>query len=113
MSETGPRLILVCLGNPGPRYAANRHNAGHLFADRLAERHGFGPFARLDGVEADAAAGDLTGMPALIVKTGVFMNESGEVLAALVERFGEDDVLYAVAHDDLDLALGKAKEIFG
>ena len=109
MSDTQPRLILICLGNPGPPYAGNRHNAGHMFADYVAERHGFGAFADVDGVEATAAAGELGGLAALVVKTGVFMNESGQVLAGLIERHGADDVLYAVAHDDLDLNLGTAK----
>ncbi len=104
-----PRLILICLGNPGAEYAATRHNAGWLFGDCLRQRHEFAPFEPLEGVEATAARGELAGLPALIAKPGVAMNDAGRVAATLVERFGAEGRLYALAHDDLDVPLGSAK----
>ncbi|PPR19968.1 MAG: Peptidyl-tRNA hydrolase, partial [Alphaproteobacteria bacterium MarineAlpha10_Bin3] len=34
-------LLLVGLGNPGPKYERNRHNIGYMAADEISRRHGF------------------------------------------------------------------------
>ncbi len=104
-----PRLILICLGNPGPEYAGTRHNAGFLFADWLRERQGFGDYRQLDGAEARVSEGNIVGLPAMLVKPMTSMNESGRVMDALAERYDPDEHLYAIAHDDLDVAVGSVK----
>ncbi|MFO8007772.1 MAG: aminoacyl-tRNA hydrolase [Candidatus Brocadiia bacterium] len=109
MSVTEPHLILVCLGNPGGRYAGTRHNAGWLFADYLAAERDFGKFADMDGVPARAAEGALAGLSALLVKPELAMNDCGRVIPPLTERFPFDEHLYAIAHDDLDLPIGSVK----
>ncbi len=80
MSVTEPHLVLICLGNPGPRYAGTRHNAGWLFADYLASQNGFAELASMDDVPARAAQGSLAGLPALLVKPEVAMNDCGRVI---------------------------------
>ena len=47
-------LLLVGLGNPGSRYAGNRHNVGFMVVDAIAKRHGIGPWRRrFQGVSAE------------------------------------------------------------
>ena len=100
-------LLLVGLGNPGPEYADNRHNAGRMAVDAIARRHHFGPFRkRFSGL---AAEGTLGGEKTIALKPETFMNDSGKALAATVRfyKLGPKDVL--VVHDDIDLAPGKMR----
>jgi PTH1 family peptidyl-tRNA hydrolase len=95
------RHLVVGLGNPGPRYAGNRHNAGFLVLDLLAERMG-ARFSALRSI-ADVAEGRLNNQPAVLAKPRSFMNESGGAVAA-VSRFYKIDVAdIIVVHDELDL----------
>jgi PTH1 family peptidyl-tRNA hydrolase len=104
-----PQVILICLGNPGERFAGTRHNAGMLFGEWLSERHGLPKPTAVEGTPALEVGATLNGMAVLLVWPLVSMNDSGAVLTALLERYGDEDVMWAVAYDDLDLALGKAK----
>ena len=72
---------VVGLGNPGPEYAATRHNAGYWLADALVAHWGLPPFRR--GERARVTAGDLTGVPVQVLKPTTYMNASGAALASL------------------------------
>lgn len=72
---------VVGLGNPGPEYAATRHNAGFWLADALVERWGLPPFRR--GERARVSEGQVDGIPVRVLKPSTFMNRSGAALAAL------------------------------
>lgn len=72
---------VVGLGNPGPEYAATRHNAGFLLADRVAEHWQLPPFRRAE--RARATEGTVAGTPVRILKPNTFMNRSGAALASL------------------------------
>ena len=51
-----PEIIVIGLGNPGPRHEANRHNIGFMAVDAIVRRHGFGPWrARHHGLIAEGA----------------------------------------------------------
>src|SRR5262249_55518731 len=72
-------LLLVGLGNPGSRYAGNRHNIGFMAVDAIAKRRGIGPWRRrFQGVSAE---GPLGGERALLLLPGTYMNESGRAVA--------------------------------
>ncbi len=109
MARTEPRLILICPGNPGDRYAATRHNAGYLFADWLARQEDFGDFEPLPDAEALAAEGRVAGVRSLLVKPTTGMNDCGRVLEPLARDYPLDEHLWALAHDDLDVPLGNVK----
>ncbi|HLZ46516.1 MAG TPA: aminoacyl-tRNA hydrolase [Gemmatimonadales bacterium] len=72
---------VVGLGNPGPEYAATRHNAGFLLADALAEHWRLPPFRRAE--RARATEGEALGVAVRILKPTTFMNHSGAALASL------------------------------
>jgi PTH1 family peptidyl-tRNA hydrolase len=100
-------LLLVGLGNPGSRYAGNRHNIGFRVVDTIAKRHGFGPWRRrFQGV---AAEGPLAGERTLLLLPGTYMNESGRAVAdaAHFYRLGLADIV--VFHDEIDLAPAKVR----
>jgi PTH1 family peptidyl-tRNA hydrolase len=71
----------VGLGNPGPEYAATRHNAGFWLADALVAHWGFPPFRRAE--RARATEGRLDGIPVRVLKPTTYMNRSGAALASL------------------------------
>jgi len=101
------QLLLVGLGNPGSRYAGNRHNIGFMAVDAIAKRHGIGPWRRrFQGV---AAEGPLAGERALLLLPGTFMNESGRAVAEAAHfyKLGLSDIV--VVHDEIDLAPGKVR----
>ena len=72
---------VVGLGNPGPEYAATRHNAGFWLADALVARWGFPPFRR--GERARVTEGEVDGVLVRVLKPTTYMNSSGAALASL------------------------------
>jgi PTH1 family peptidyl-tRNA hydrolase len=103
----GIRLI-AGLGNPGPEYLRNRHNAGFWFADVLASGEGqrFGVENRL---HAEACRLAIGGEQVRVIKPDTFMNESGRAVVAALNywKLTPDELL--VVHDDLDLPPGTAR----
>jgi PTH1 family peptidyl-tRNA hydrolase len=95
-------LLLVGLGNPGAKYANNRHNVGFMVVDALAERLKAPAFReKFSGVFARVTEPDL-----VLLKPLTYMNLSGESVQAAMKFFkvGLQDVL--VVHDELDLPYG-------
>jgi PTH1 family peptidyl-tRNA hydrolase len=106
MAPSSP-LLVVGLGNPGPKYQANRHNIGFMAVDAIAKRYGFGPFrSRFQGELAEGLVGDEN---VLILKPMTFMNESGRSVAAAARFFKIPVERIVVFHDELDLAEGKIR----
>ncbi|MSO74971.1 MAG: aminoacyl-tRNA hydrolase [Alphaproteobacteria bacterium] len=101
--------LLVGLGNPGPRYARQRHNIGFMVVEAIAARHGFGPWRARAKFAAELAEGALDGEPALLIKPTTFMNESGQSVGALMHFHKLEPAQIYVFHDELDLAPGKMR----
>ena len=100
-------LLLVGLGNPGNKYAHNRHNIGFMAVDEITRRHGFGPKRkRFHGLVSE---GMLAGEKTLVLKPQTFMNESGRSVseASRFYKLTRDQIV--VIHDELDLAPGKLR----
>jgi PTH1 family peptidyl-tRNA hydrolase len=101
-------ILVVGLGNPGPRYAWTRHNAGFLAVDALALRGGrvasFRP--QFDGLYAET---ELGGTRIGLLKPETFMNASGVSVRAAVSFFKLDPEALLVVHDELDLAFGELR----
>lgn len=103
----GIRLI-AGLGNPGPEYLRNRHNAGFCFADVLASgaRERFGFENRLHGETCRVRIG---AEDVRVLKPATFMNKSGVAVVAALNywKIAPNELL--VVHDDLDLPPGTAR----
>ncbi len=97
--------LVVGLGNPGPTYAATRHNVGHMVAEVLAERMG-GRFAKHKGGLADVVEGRLGGERVVLGRSRGYMNDSGGPVKALTTYFGVDPDQLVVVHDELDIDFG-------
>ncbi|HBY95655.1 MAG: aminoacyl-tRNA hydrolase [Ardenticatenaceae bacterium] len=100
-------LLIVGLGNPGSRYARNRHNVGFQVADLLAARHGLG-FDRSQH-QALVASGIIAGQRVLLAKPQTYMNESGRVVAPLARFYKIPPEALMVIFDDLDLPQGTTR----
>ncbi|TGD98603.1 aminoacyl-tRNA hydrolase [Methylobacterium nonmethylotrophicum] len=99
--------LFVGLGNPGTRYAGNRHNIGFMALDAIARRHRAAPWRRkFQGESTEAVIG---AERVLLLKPLTFMNESGRAVAE-VQRFYKIPLADVVVfHDELDLAPAKLR----
>ena len=100
--------LIAGLGNPGPEYAATRHNAGFWFVDELASRLrvALSPERGYSGLAARAT---IAGRPVWLLEPMTFMNLSGKSVAALARFFKIEPDEILVAHDELDLMPGQVK----
>jgi peptidyl-tRNA hydrolase, PTH1 family len=99
--------LVVGLGNPGPGYAANRHNVGFLIADVLADRMGGRFKGHRSGCEV--LEGRLAGRRVVLAKPRTYMNLAGGPVAGAVRFFKVDPSELVVLHDDLDLPFGAVR----
>ncbi|WP_170416846.1 aminoacyl-tRNA hydrolase [Ruegeria atlantica] len=99
--------LFVGLGNPGQKYARNRHNIGFMALDRIADDHGFGPWK--SKFQAEIAEGRLGSEKVLLVKPQTFMNRSGQSVGEAMRFYKLDSTDVTVFHDELDLAPGKVR----
>ena len=99
--------LFVGLGNPGSEHARHRHNVGFMAVDRIAERHGLGPWKkRFHGLVCE---GPIGGPRVMLLKPQTYMNDSGRSVgeAQRYVKVTEGDIY--VFHDELDLAPAKLK----
>jgi PTH1 family peptidyl-tRNA hydrolase len=99
--------LFVGLGNPGAKYARNRHNIGYMAVDRISADHGFGPWK--SKFQGQIAEGRLGSQKVLLLKPETFMNLSGQSVGEAMRfyKLEPDDI--TVFHDELDLAPGKTR----
>jgi peptidyl-tRNA hydrolase, PTH1 family len=100
-------LLLVGLGNPGARYARQRHNLGFMAVDAVARAHGFGPWrAKFSSLISDGTLGDVR---ILLQKPQTFMNRSGHAVAEAARFYKLPLTQIVVCHDEVDLAPAKVR----
>ena len=100
-------MLIVGLGNPGKEYAGNRHNAGFMAIDALAEHYGF-PEAG-SKFHGDWQKGQIDGVKVFLLKPMTYMNKSGIAVQAAMKFFKIPPSKVLVIHDELDLPLGKSR----
>jgi len=99
--------LFVGLGNPGAKYARNRHNIGFMAVDRIAGDHGFGPWkAKFRGRISEGVLGT---EKVLLLKPETFMNLSGQSVGEAMRFYKLEAPDVTVFHDELDLAPGKLR----
>lgn len=100
-------LLFVGLGNPGAKYAQNRHNIGFMAVDEIARRHGFSPWRRR--FQGETAEGSLDGERVILLRPTTFMNDSGRAVqeAANFFKLGVGGV--TVFQDELELPPAKVR----
>ncbi len=99
--------LFVGLGNPGAKYARNRHNIGFMAVDRIAADHGFGPWrAKFQG---QVAEGRLGTEKVALLKPETFMNLSGQSVGEAMRFFKLEPGEVTVFHDEIDLPPARLK----
>ena len=109
--------LVVGLGNPGPTYAAHRHNIGYAVVEELACRMGV-RFRAPGGLRAELAEGRLgplgpDAIRVVLAKSRTFMNEVGGAVAGLLRYLKSSPDRLVVIHDELDLDPGQLRIKFG
>ncbi len=104
--------LVAGLGNPGPRYAKNRHTLGYVVVDELAS-HGGERFRKARFVPADVCEIKESGERVLLAKAHAFMNENGPAFASLARKHRVDPDHVIAVHDDIDLPFGAMRVKFG
>lgn len=100
-------ILLAGLGNPDAKYLGNRHNAGFMAVDAVADAQGFGPERRkFQGLIREGRLGT---EKALILKPQTYYNESGRSVAEAAKFFKIAPQDVVVFHDEIDLAPGKLR----
>jgi peptidyl-tRNA hydrolase, PTH1 family len=99
--------LFVGLGNPGAKYAHNRHNIGFMVVEEIARRHGFAPWRRR--FQGETAEGTLDRERVVLLRPSTFMNDSGRAVqeAANFFKLAADEI--TVFQDELELPPGKVR----
>ena len=104
-------LLFVGLGNPGPKYAGNRHNIGFMAVQAIARRHELSPWRRrFQGV---AVEGNIARERILLLLPGTYMNELGRAVGEAANFYKLDTGSIVVFHDEVDLPPAKVRVKIG
>jgi PTH1 family peptidyl-tRNA hydrolase len=99
--------LVVGLGNPGPKYANNRHNIGFLVVDELVRRHRIdAPRSKFGGEYTTGAIG---GTKVHLLKPMEYMNLSGQAVTRACHYLKVEPASIVVVHDEIDFALGRVE----
>ncbi len=100
-------FLLVGLGNPGSKYAGNRHNAGFMAIDAIADEQSFSAFK--SKFQAQVSEGRIGSERAILMKPQTYYNESGRAVQEAARFHKIDPSCVIVFHDEIDLAPGKLR----
>jgi PTH1 family peptidyl-tRNA hydrolase len=98
-------FLIIGLGNPGPKYAETRHNAGFWFLDELLRIQGLTLKAQ-PRIKAETVRAQLHGRECVLARPARYMNESGLSVRAIMEYYKIPATRMLVAYDELDLPPG-------
>src|SRR6187401_2471960 len=103
--------LFVGLGNPGSKYANNRHNIGFMAVDEIARRHGFAPWRRR--FQGETSEGTLDRERVVLLRPATFMNESGRAVQEAANFFKLSAGEITVFQDELELPAAKVRVKIG
>jgi peptidyl-tRNA hydrolase, PTH1 family len=99
--------IIAGLGNPGAKYAGNRHNIGFMAVDAIQRLPGFSPWSKK--FKAEISEGEIGGEKVLLVKPQTYMNLSGEAVGEAMRFYKLTPANIVAIYDELDLPPGRAR----
>jgi PTH1 family peptidyl-tRNA hydrolase len=99
--------LFVGLGNPGSKYARNRHNIGFMAVEEIARRHGFAPWRRR--FQGEASEGAIDHEKVVLLRPATFMNESGRAVQEAANFFKLAASEIVVFQDELELPPAKVR----
>ena len=102
-----PDLVILGIGNPGPKYANTRHNAGFWFIDQLAEQEGVELKRQKNLVRASSI--QLDNSSVVLAKSRTFVNVSGDAAEYLITRHQIKLSQLLVVYDDIHLPVGRMR----
>lgn len=97
--------LIAGLGNPGSKYARNRHNVGFMVVDELARAHALAAW-KPNKLGGDATSGTVAGTRVALIKPMEFMNHSGFAVSRTADFYGIEVGNILVVHDEIDLDFG-------
>jgi peptidyl-tRNA hydrolase, PTH1 family len=100
-------LLFVGLGNPGAKYAHNRHNIGFMAVEAIARRHGFAAWRRR--FQGETSEGTLDGERVVLLRPTTFMNDSGHSVQEASSFFKLGLGGITVFHDEIELPPSKLR----
>src|SRR6201747_901035 len=103
--------LFVGLGNPGAKYANNRHNIGFSVVNEIARRHGFAPWRRR--FQGETSEGTLEGERIILLRPLTFMNDSGRSVQEAAAFFKLSPAEITVFQDELELPPAKMRVKIG
>lgn len=106
-------LLVVGLGNPGDKYAANRHNVGFMALDRYIASQDFSGWSQKKDLECMFASGQVGQTRVILVKPSTFMNESGRAVQKVQQFYKIHNSDTVVVYDELDVDFGTIRTRIG
>lgn len=99
--------LFAGLGNPGDKYAGNRHNIGFMAVDAIAQDFSYPAWRKK--FQGDMAEGNIENQKVILLKPTTYMNESGQSVKAAAKFFKIKPDRIVIFHDELDLGPGKVR----
>ena len=99
--------LIIGLGNPGKEYAHNRHNVGFRCINYLAKIHSIA--VKQHQCQSQIGVGEIAGKKVVLAKPKTYMNNSGNAVGRLVQKYGISIEDIIVIYDDMDLPIGKVR----
>ncbi len=103
--------IIVCLGNPGRKYKKNRHNAGMITGETLAEKYGIR--VKKKQHSSITGEGNIDGFKVMMYFPQTYMNNSGMAVNQAMQHYHLSHQDLVVLHDEIELPFGEVRDKFG
>jgi PTH1 family peptidyl-tRNA hydrolase len=100
-------LLFAGLGNPGPQYSLNRHNAGYMAVDAIWRRHHLSPWQQR--FQGSMASGEINRVRVFLLKPETLMNASGRSVQEALHFYKLDSDQLFVFHDEVEIPTGKIR----
>jgi len=104
-------ILIVGLGNPGPKFEKTRHNLGSRIIDHFVQKNNFPDFEFSKKFKAEISEEKINDKKIILAKPQTFMNESGKAVKIISRSYKLEANHLIVVHDDIDLDFGKIKII--